>query len=815
MKKRLTIMLVLAMPLILSAHPIDKDKALLIANQYLADVSTRTASAMHRAPVHHQLTYQNTGFKKLHTFADKTNGGFVVVAGDDRVPQPVLAYSETDKIDMNLMPEVMQVMLQSYEEQIANLPPNYAPTANSETAEREVIYPLVPTMWHQYLPFCYDTPYDEIAERNTPVGCVALTLSQLMYYYQYPTATTIEIPAYSTYSGYDMPALPPTSFDYSKMHLNYEHIYGREEVDATDPSVKEVCKLMMYTGCALKMEYSSGGSASTFDIDTIAKYFGYDKGARYEYAGNYPHDIWEEMIYNELKAGRPVPYSAGGVGAQNHQFIIDGYDGKGHFHANIGEIGRGSFNQYYLLGAIEETRTQTGQVLFSGYNIYQRGILGFQPDKGNARLPIVSVDYGDYALAKTDFTRSSSSADFKGVVLKATMTRHDNNGISMDYGWGFYQDGLLKKVLYSATSTETTIPLNKSFDMGRNLPEGNYQFFPIYRNHGAEEWETYLEYLYTDANGNPMRHYTTKIEKQKMHIGVSSTEPNITLDKIEYYTPFEGERLIAQIFFTNGGTNYENHAFYWIDGEMRAGAGIYIDPGKSGEVILYMPAPSKGSHNVKITTDWDGEDVIYTGKLEITDAPSFQLEYTPTVTGIESDGNGLRYIHNQIDIEVKIKNVGKTIYNNKIFGFMEEYLNGGNGHIVGDEATGNPRWIWDDVRYVRLEPGETKTLSFSIGRETMRPNDYLYGVSISAYHNHNKQESMYVDGYFYYMDDTTGKPGDVNHDNSVNVSDIMAIVNYILGSKPSVFFEKEADINHDNSINVSDIMAIVNYILTH
>ena len=74
---------------------------------------------------------------------------------------------------------------------------------------------------------------------------------------------------------------------------------------------------------------------------------------------------------------------------------------------------------------------------------------------------------------------------------------------------------------------------------------------------------------------------------------------------------------------------------------------------------------------------------------------------------------------------------------------------------------------------------------------------------------------MYVDGYFYYMDDTTGKPGDVNHDNSVNVSDIMAIVNYILGSKPSVFFEKEADINHDNSINVSDIMAIVNYILTH
>ena len=142
----------------LSANPIDTDKALQIANQFITDISTRKASSMHRAPVNHQLTFKETSFNKLYTFTDDVNGGFVVVAGDDRIQQPVLAYSETDIIDVNVMPEVMQVMLQNYEEQIANLPPDYVAAANTGTPGREIIFPLVPSMWHQYLPFRYDTP---------------------------------------------------------------------------------------------------------------------------------------------------------------------------------------------------------------------------------------------------------------------------------------------------------------------------------------------------------------------------------------------------------------------------------------------------------------------------------------------------------------------------------------------------------------------------------------------------------------------------------------------------------------------------------
>ena len=57
--------------------------------------------------------------------------------------------------------------------------------------------------------------------------------------------------------------------------------------------------------------------------------------------------------------------------------------------------------------------------------------------------------------------------------------------------------------------------------------------------------------------------------------------------------------------------------------------------------------------------------------------------------------------------------------------------------------------------------------------------------------------------------------GDANGDGQVNVSDIMACVNYILGSQPERFIFQNADTNEDNRVNVSDIMWIVNYILTH
>jgi hypothetical protein len=59
----------------------------------------------------------------------------------------------------------------------------------------------------------------------------------------------------------------------------------------------------------------------------------------------------------------------------------------------------------------------------------------------------------------------------------------------------------------------------------------------------------------------------------------------------------------------------------------------------------------------------------------------------------------------------------------------------------------------------------------------------------------------------------TAAIGDANGDLSVNVSDIVSVVNYIMENNPQPFINEAGDVNGDETINVLDIVALVNLIL--
>ena len=54
-------------------------------------------------------------------------------------------------------------------------------------------------------------------------------------------------------------------------------------------------------------------------------------------------------------------------------------------------------------------------------------------------------------------------------------------------------------------------------------------------------------------------------------------------------------------------------------------------------------------------------------------------------------------------------------------------------------------------------------------------------------------------------------PGDVNGDGRVNVSDVSALINMILGITP--MDQTAGDVNGDGRVNVSDVSALINIIL--
>ena len=59
---------------------------------------------------------------------------------------------------------------------------------------------------------------------------------------------------------------------------------------------------------------------------------------------------------------------------------------------------------------------------------------------------------------------------------------------------------------------------------------------------------------------------------------------------------------------------------------------------------------------------------------------------------------------------------------------------------------------------------------------------------------------------------TTTLKGDVNGDGSVNISDITAVIDYILG-KEGIDFDT-ADVDNDGSVNISDVSLIIDYIIS-
>ena len=60
---------------------------------------------------------------------------------------------------------------------------------------------------------------------------------------------------------------------------------------------------------------------------------------------------------------------------------------------------------------------------------------------------------------------------------------------------------------------------------------------------------------------------------------------------------------------------------------------------------------------------------------------------------------------------------------------------------------------------------------------------------------------------------TTVIKGDANGDGTVDVADVVAIVNYILEKPGESFVFEAADINRDGTVDVSDVVSTVNIIL--
>ena len=286
----------------------------------------------------------------VFTFEDQ---GMMIMPKDDKVT-PVVYYSLNAPLDEKPPPQlgwmlstVVEYLLLAEKSDLKS-PAKVIEEWNRLAIEKSTfiprktirsISPLVTSTWDQ------DRYYNEYcpADSSGPgghalVGCVAVTVGQVLNYYQYPPRGK------GSHSfGHD---------DYGTLSADFESaVYNWDNMpDSLSSSNHDVALILYHIGVSINMDYGPRFSGvPSEDIDRVCgalkKYFRFPMDVNLYWRDDYGGD-WMATIKNELNAGRPIGYGGANSSGVGHAFVLDGYDG-GNFHVNWGW--GGSYDGYFNL----------------------------------------------------------------------------------------------------------------------------------------------------------------------------------------------------------------------------------------------------------------------------------------------------------------------------------------------------------------------------------------------------------------------------------------------------------------------------------
>lgn len=324
-------------------------------------------------------------FAPYYIFSRGIDKGFVIVSGDDALPE-VLGYTENGDFDENDLPPFLDWYLKYYSGLVEAAQKASAPrySAPKYAVSRVDIEPLIKSHWHQDAPYNNYCPDRLDGGGRCVTGCVATAASQILYYWRkdLPDYTLASTSSYSGASAGPTTAFPkgtPLKWDLMRTQ------YGAETYEYKDA----VATLLAIVGGAANLSYGSSTSGHNSDcISVFRNIFGMnggkleqkDFGQDYD---NYSDEAWSKLLYNELMKNHPILYSGNNEGAEaGHAVVVDGYRASDNlFHINMGWGNPSYYDGYFNLGR--------GKTPSWGYNAcWQDAIIGVCPSKTNIKVSI-------------------------------------------------------------------------------------------------------------------------------------------------------------------------------------------------------------------------------------------------------------------------------------------------------------------------------------------------------------------------------------------------------------------------------------------
>ena len=704
MKKSLLTSLLLLLALLTAvAAPVDEQKARQIASDFMFGRHALTRG------VNGNLTRAATGVTDgadAGVYLFNGQNGYVVVSANDELPA-VLAYGKNAPYDAETAPPAMKALLEAY---------HYAAVSTNRTraavATHAAVAPLIETQWNQ------TKPYNMYCPDQSPTGCVATAVAQIMYYHRWPS-----------------------TFAWDKMKTSYS-------ASETGAAAQAVARLMADVGEKVFMSYASdGSSASDIDACEALRYqYGYAETTDWIKRECYTAAEWDETIYHELKEKRPVLYSAqsasSGQNIVGHAFVIDGYEAKdqvGYFHVNWGWGGQS--DDYFLISVLNPQYQYTGgNAGSSGYSFQQSAVVGVQKAAGSLTTKGRLVS-GPCYTAQEEYERASSNVDFVLNNFSYTFFNLVKPEVARDYevGIGLYQGRDLKKILISydaKTADKEKKPLaygigwgvKSTLSFGKDLADGIYQLRVISRLPGDPGWAW--------AVGSTCRYVELDIKGKKMKVTAHGRYDAESVSSFTVHSVnVEGSRKVGEplkitINLTN--LNNTNNPPVFLFGnaslekgkdqfQLLTGGGTNLAPGETGDVVLEYTPQRAGDF-----TFWLSGSSVALIKLDETES-----QFSETITGLSLnfslDVNGAKPLSsgwneargNSLKGTLHLTNYGSEDYNNKI-----------SIEVYGGSALDKIGYITKSDEVVSIAVGDKKDVSFDF--QTTTPGNY-YLLLFSAY----------------------------------------------------------------------------------
>ena len=640
-----------------SAKQIGPQQALEIARQFsTTDTKLKSMSA---SPAQMKVVYtakpegspadsDDNGL--LYVVSSGDNAGYVMVAGDDVVSNPVLGYSTGGEFDYGTAPDNLKWWIGEYARMI-----EYAAEHGMAVAETPKfdtsLDPMIKTHWNQ------DYPYNNLCpwlseDMQGYTGCVATAMAQVMKYHRWPERGTGSHTYTDPYCGQTLSAnFGETTYRWDLMPNDYDGSWTDEQIEA-------VATLMAHCGVAVEMMYQPDGSgAYSQDLPAaLVNYFGYAKDVIYLERDYYTQNEWIGMVKDELDAGRPLYYS-GASSSSGHAFVLDGYNTEGYFHVNWGW---GAYlDGYFLIATLDPGDSQGIGGSVDGYASDQGAIFNLHRPAGN-ETPAPNFKMDSFTLGGG----VTSAETVKGGQVVFQINNVFNYHPSATFGGYFgvvIENDNGESVLSAYSEIADLVPPYgyNEFPIIVNIPEdiadGHYKAYPFYA--ADKESEQYpIKALAISSNYADVMvagdDVTITVQETALSYMTCSGAAVVVNDS---FTNGEEARIYAQI--TNNGTEYYNSSVYFVLCEHNSteiaytpqyATSVSIAPGETQTVKISQTVadfyPDEDVYDIvildnnlgllsggRIPININNPDLTLTEGLKITDPNPANLTLTATV----------------------------------------------------------------------------------------------------------------------------------------------------------------------------------------